>query len=154
MSQNIKIRPIRPSDKTEWLRMRQALWPDESTDELLEEIAHILAAIQLDGPPDEEAAFVCLRPEGGLCGFLEVSIRQSAPGCRTDRIGYLEGWYVDPDWRGRGVGRALVESGEAWARSKGCTEMASDTDPGYPLSPGAHAALGYAEVERYFRKDL
>jgi hypothetical protein len=32
--------------------------------------------------------------------------------------------------------------------------MASDTTPSYPISPAAHAALGYEEVERYFRKDL
>ncbi|MCZ7571212.1 MAG: GNAT family N-acetyltransferase [Ardenticatenaceae bacterium] len=77
-----------------------------------------------------------------------------APGCRTDRIGYLEAWYVDPDWRGQGVGRRLVETAEARARSVGCREMASDTTPNYPLSPGAHAALGYQEVERSLRKDL
>jgi hypothetical protein len=32
--------------------------------------------------------------------------------------------------------------------------MASDTTPSYPVSPLAHAALGYQEVERFFRKDL
>jgi aminoglycoside 6'-N-acetyltransferase I len=66
----------------------------------------------------------------------------------------VEAWYVDPDWRGQGVGRALVERAEAWAKAQGCQEMASDTTPFYPLSPGAHAALGYQEIERYFRKDL
>jgi aminoglycoside 6'-N-acetyltransferase I len=89
-----------------------------------------------------------------LCGLVEVSIHSSAPGCHTDRIGYLEAWYVDPDWRGRGVGRELVARAEAWAKAEGCLEMASDTTPFYPLSPAAHAALGYEEVERYFRKDL
>jgi aminoglycoside 6'-N-acetyltransferase I len=89
-----------------------------------------------------------------LCGLVEVSIRTSAPGCETDHIGYLEAWYVDPDWRNQGVGRALVEQAEAWARAEGCVEMASDTDPAYPLSPAAHAALGYEEVERYFRKEF
>ena len=53
-----------------------------------------------------------------------------------------------------GVGRALVERIEAWARAAGCREMASDTNPSYPISPAAHEALGYAEVERYFRKEL
>jgi aminoglycoside 6'-N-acetyltransferase I len=61
---------------------------------------------------------------------------------------------VDGDVRGQGVGRALVERAEAWARAAGCREMASDTTPFYPISPAAHAALGYAEVERYFRKVL
>ncbi|HEU5088623.1 MAG TPA: GNAT family N-acetyltransferase, partial [Roseiflexaceae bacterium] len=69
-------------------------------------------------------------------------------------IGYLEGWYVDPDYRGQSVGRTLVEQAEAWARAQGCLEMASDTTPSYPLSPAAHAALGYHEVERFFRKNL
>jgi len=100
------------------------------------------------------AAYVCPGPEGGLCGLIELSIRTSVPGCRTNHIGYIEGWYVDAEWRRRGVGRALVEHGEDWARDQGCLEMASDTTPFYPLSPGAHAALGYQETERYFRKDL
>jgi aminoglycoside 6'-N-acetyltransferase I len=72
----------------------------------------------------------------------------------SDRIGYLEAWYVDPDWRGQGVGRALAQAAEDWARAQGCREMASDTTPSYPVSPAAHAALGYQEVERLFRKDL
>jgi aminoglycoside 6'-N-acetyltransferase I len=102
----------------------------------------------------EQPVFVAERPDGGLCGLLEVSIRSEAPGCTTDRIGYLEGWYVDPDWREQGVGRGLVEAAEAWACSVGCREMASDTTPDYPVSPRAHAALGYLETERYFRKTL
>jgi aminoglycoside 6'-N-acetyltransferase I len=93
-------------------------------------------------------------PQGGLCGFVEVSIRTEAPGCTTDRIGYLEAWYVDEAWRGKGVGRSLVVKAEDWARSAGCLEMASDTTPEYPISPVAHEALGYEETERYFRKSL
>ena len=74
----------------------------------------------------------------------------------TNQIGYLEAWYVDPEWRQKGVGRALVEAAEEWARAQGCTEMASDTMEDYPLSPAAHAQLGYEEVARdiYFRKEL
>ena len=147
------IRPVAPIDADEWLRLRLALWPDAEPAEQAAEIAAFLArpAVPL---PDLWAAFVCVRPQGGLCGLVEVSIHDSAPGCTTDRIGYLEGWYVDPEWRGRGAGRALVEAAEAWAAAQGCTEMASDTDPSYPTSPAAHTALGYAEVQRYFRKDL
>jgi len=148
------IRLVQPDDAAEWLRMRMALWPDSTPDKEAHEIAHFLADPPRPPLPMLHAAFVCPRPEGGLCGLVEVSIRRTAPGCETDRIGYLEAWYVDPDWRERGVGRALVDAAEAWARAEGCREMASDTDPGYPLSPAAHDALGYAEVARYFRKDL
>ena len=145
------IRAVEARDREEWLRMRLALWPDSAPEEQAEEMA-----VFLDGYPLPElmAAFVAERPEGGLCGLVEVSIHESAPGCETDRVGYLEAWYVDEDQRRGGLGRALVEQAEAWARAAGCREMASDTNPTYPLSPAAHEALGYAEVERYFRKEL
>ena len=147
------IRPVQAADAAEWLRMRVALWPDDP-DKEAQEIAHFLATPPRPVLPFLHAAFVCPRPDQGLCGLAEVSICDSAPGCYTDRIGYLEAWYVDPDWRGRGMGRALAERAEAWAQAEGCREMASDTTPWYPLGPGAHAALGYQEVERYFRKEL
>jgi aminoglycoside 6'-N-acetyltransferase I len=153
MRAKLPIRPVETADATEWLRMRLALWPDDPDKEAAE-IAQFLSLPERVPLPYLHAAFVCLRPEGGLCGLVEVAIRDTAPGCHTDRIGYLEAWYVDPEWRGRGVGRALAERAEAWARAQGCSEMASDTTPAYPLSPAAHAALGYQEVERYFRKDL
>jgi len=145
------IRPVQPSDADEWLRMRMALWPDSTPEKEAGEITHFFAGWLM---PLLHAAFVCPRPDAGLCGLVEVSVRTAAPGCKTDRIGYLEAWYVDPDCRGQGVGRELVKRAEAWAISEGCREMASDTTPSYPVSPAAHAALGYQEVERYFRKEL
>ena len=148
------IRAVQTSDASEWLRLRLALWPHSTPEKEASEIAHFLAIPPRPLLPTLHAAFVCPRPDGGLCGLVEVSIHRAAPGCTSDRVGYLEAWYVDLDWRGQGVGRALVEQAEAWARSQGCPEMASDTTPSYPLSPAAHAALGYQEVERYFRKEL
>lgn len=148
---SIIIRRVQIEDFAEWLRLRVALWPHPAhkITELESEMDQMFA-------DPEQPVFVAERPEGGLGGLLEVSIHTEAEGCTTDRIGYLEGWYVDPDLRGQGVGYALVEAAEAWARAQGCTEMASDTTPDYPLSPGAHARLGYAEVQRtiHFRKAL
>jgi aminoglycoside 6'-N-acetyltransferase I len=145
------VRPVQPSDTAEWLRLRMALWPDSTPAKERAEIDSFFVA----GPlPFLQAAFVGERPAGGLCGLVEVAIHSSAPCCTTSNVGYLEAWYVDPDARGTGLGRALVQAAEAWALAQGCTEMASDTDPSYPVSPAAHAALGYSEVARFFRKDL
>jgi len=150
------IRPVQASDAAEWLRMRMALWPDSTPDKEAQEIAHFLAVPPRPVLPTLFAAFVCPRPDAGLCGLVEVSIHSTAPGCTTDRIGYLEAWYVDPDWRGHDLGRRLAEAAEAWARSEGCHEMASDTTPDYPLSPHAHAHLGYEEtsIPLHYRKLL
>jgi aminoglycoside 6'-N-acetyltransferase I len=71
-------------------------------------------------------------------------------------VGYIEGWWVDPDLRRRGVGASLIAAAEDWARSLGVTEMASDSELGNEEGQAAHHALGYQEVERTvcFRKQL
>ena len=40
-------------------------------------------------------------------GFVELSLRAYAEGCQSDNVAYVEGWYVVPEARGSGVGRAL-----------------------------------------------
>jgi aminoglycoside 6'-N-acetyltransferase I len=146
----MKVRPVTAEDKAEWLRMHFALWPQGSLEEHEADIKDMLINNAKD------AVLVCEREDGGLQGFIEVSIRSYAEGCSTDRVGYLEGWYVDEDARLQGVGRALVEAAEAWAISQGCVEMASDTELENLLSQKAHARLGYEEVERIvcFKKTL
>ena len=102
-----------------------------------------------------EAVLVAV--EGGrVVGFAEISRRNYAEGCETSPVGFLEGWYVVPAWRRRGVGRAVVQEAEAWARSLGCTEFASDALAENSVSAAAHLALGFEEVEviRCFRKPL
>ena len=43
-----------------------------------------------------------------------------ADGCTTHPVGYVEGWYVDPDVRRKGVGKALVAAAEiCFTRSRG-----------------------------------
>jgi aminoglycoside 6'-N-acetyltransferase I len=146
----ITIRRVEEHDREEWTRLRAALWPQMTPEQNAAEMADVWAH------PQTMPVFVAEQPTGGLCGLMEVALRDTAPGCHTSPVGYLEAWYVDPAWRGQGIGRQLVEVAEAWARAQGCTEMASDTDQGYPLSPAAHRALGYVEVGReiYFRKAL
>ena len=91
-----------------------------------------------------------------IVGFAELSLRPYAEGCATTPVAFLEGWFVVPRVRGRGAGRALVSAAEAWARTRGCREMASDTTLDNTSSAAAHAALGFEEVEqiRCFRKTL
>jgi aminoglycoside 6'-N-acetyltransferase I len=66
-------------------------------------------------------------------------------------VAFLEGWYVDPDHRGLGLGRALIEAVEAWARERGLQELASDALLDNAPSQQAHEHLGFVEVERAVR---
>ena len=94
--------------------------------------------------------------EKKLVGFLEASIRPFVEDCSTDQVGYVEGWFVEEEFRRSGIGTRLVRAAESWARSKGCKEMASDAEIGNDLSLKAHLSLGYEETSRlvHLRKDL
>ena len=91
-----------------------------------------------------------------MIGFAEISLRAWAEGCVSSPVGYLEGWYVKAEYRRTGVGRRLVAAGEEWARSQGCSEMASDTWLDNDVSHAAHLALGFTEASRviHYRKSL
>jgi aminoglycoside 6'-N-acetyltransferase I len=145
----VNVRNVRSEDSAEWLRMRKALWDDCPDGQQEREIDEILGG-------DIEVVFVAERPGGGLCGFLEAALRSRADGCDSTPVGYIEGWYVDPDMRRCGVGRTLVQAAEAWARSRGCRQMASDAELWNTVSHQAHEATGYEETARLvlFKKDL
>jgi aminoglycoside 6'-N-acetyltransferase I len=105
------------------------------------------------------AKLVDVAAAGGttLIGFVEVGLRSHADGCDTAHaVGFIEGWYVLETWRRRGVGGQLVAAAEQWARTQGCTEMASDTWIDGDVSQRAHEALGYEVVDRcvHLRKRL
>lgn len=89
-------------------------------------------------------------------GRSALVVRRVTPDCTASPVGFVEGIYVSPDDRLGGVGRALVAAGEAWARERGCTEMASDRVLSNEASGAFHESLGYVETVRMacYRKEL
>lgn len=146
------IRLIVPEDRSEWLRMLLGLHPELPADDHEPSIDAYLAGHAIDELVPS-AVFVAERPTGHLGGFLELSVRNYAEGCSGDTP-YVESWFVDADLRGRGVGRALMEAAEQWARERGYSELASDAVLDNHPSHAAHEALGFEAVERIvvFRK--
>jgi len=136
--------------------MRTALWPDDGDHP--EEVAVFFATDTFRWSESLFSwnVFVAERPDGGLCGFVETSIRPHVDGCSTRPVGYVEGWFVDPDVRRQGIGRKLVQAAERWAAIQGCKEMASDAHLWNTVSHESHEALGFKEGNRlvHFRKML
>jgi putative acetyltransferase len=153
-----QVRPVQNGDQAEWLRMRSLLWPDGADGEHADEINVFIGtgAFRWSEPFLGLAVFVAVRPGGGLCGFVEASIRPYAEGCATWPVGYVEGWFVDADVRRQGIGKRLVRAAEQWVTGQGCREMASDAHPENKVSLMAHKALGFEEAERavHLRKRL
>lgn len=150
MTASVRIRTALASDFGRWAAMRLALWPEEP---------------DVGRPADMHAwlddvrktALLAIDDEGDAIGFAELALRGDyVNGTHGLPVGFLEAWYVVPEWRGHGVGRALITAAEGWARSRGCAELASDALLDNTASHTAHAGCGFEETERvvYFRKVL
>lgn len=146
----VSVRPAEPGDRDAWVAMRERLWPGELEEHIRE--AEVFFAGERRNPLEVLVAEVGTQ----VVGFAELSIREFVDGCATDRVAYLEGWFVEALHRGKGVGRALVEAAEAWGRGQGCREFASDVEPDNQRSLDAHRALGFEETGRAvnLKKDL
>jgi len=134
-----------------WLTLRTEFIPEVAAEEqrlFLRKFAGESAAFR---------AFVARDPQAGLLGFAEVAVRTDfVNGCEHRPALFLEGIYVRPEHRGRGVARALCEAAERWGLQQGCREFASDVYIDDEQSLAAHRGLGFEETERvvYFRKSL
>lgn len=115
------IRHIAPSDASVWEAMRRNLWPDGAEDHP-SEIAMFFAG-SLEEPL---AVLVAESPAGVIAGFAELSIRTDVPALKGKRVGYVEGVYIRPEVRHRGIARRLLRASRNWARQQGCTAFASD----------------------------
>ena len=144
------VREVAADDAPAWVAMRTALWPEESADHA-DEVRRYFDEVR------RGIAFIAADSAGTPVGFAEATIRiDCVNGTETSPVGFLEGWYVAPAWRLRGIARALVARVEQWTREHGCAELASDALLDNPASHRAHAACGFEETERVvcFRKRL
>ena len=151
----IKVRQAHGSDKNELATMRALLWPESSIEEHRKELESVLRFRMYGTLP--MTILVSQDDSGTLTGFLEVGLRSHADGCDPARpVGFVEGWFVHEASRKQGIGSALMRSAEAWARTQGCREMASDTWTDDQRSIRSHQALGFEVVDRciHFRKTL
>jgi aminoglycoside 6'-N-acetyltransferase I len=144
------IRRCTAADTARWVALRQLLFPDCAHEEQLLEIAEHLA-------DDRRYADFLAHAGGSAIGLAEAELRTDyVNGTNTRPVAFLEGVFVLPQERRKGVARALVAAVAQWGRNKGCRELASDAlADNYP-SHAVHRALGFEETERvvFFRQPL
>ena len=138
-------------DQPGWLDMRLALWADATADEHRAYMAISLAQ------PERYLQLMMYDERRQPLGFIEGSIRSDyVNGTESSPVGFVEGVYVAPASRRKGVARQLYDAIGNWARARGCRELASDALIDNELSQRAHRALGFRETERvvYFTRFL
>ena len=97
------------------------------------------------GPP--RGCLLLLRDEAGLAGC--VAIRGvDEPVCEMKRL------YLRAPYRGRALGKRLVESAIDHARRLGYRRIVLDTLPGMTEAQALYTSLGFVEIQSYYPSPL
>ena len=134
------------SDAAAWARMRRLLWPDDDDAD-----AEARAFFGGPGASLTAAAFIAIDDTNNALGFIELTLRDYSDGCESSPVPHIEGWFVMPHVRKRGVGYALMCAAESWSRDRGYRELASDTELHNNDGFRAHLKSGFEEVERLIK---
>jgi GNAT superfamily N-acetyltransferase len=102
----LTIRPLTAADEAEWRRLWTAYLAFYETT-LPEEIFQTTFARQLDPAHRERCCFIA-DLDGRAVGLVHAIWH--AHNWRIEDVCYLQDLYADPDVRGHGVGRALIEA--------------------------------------------
>lgn len=144
----MEIRKASAADSMMLGQLASRMWSHDPG-ELASEFAALTAC-------DGAACFLAY-VDGNAVGFAQCQLRNDyVEGCETSPVGFLEGIYVDEDFRRSGVARALLTACEDWARSVGCAEFASDCELDNHDSLAWHLKSGFLEMGRtiWFAKKL
>jgi len=130
------ITAVTVSNEVDWAKLNVALWPDHTLESRLRERAA--------GRCEFEYLYYL---ENQAVGFLSLAMRSDyVEGTRSSPVGYIEGIYVLPEFRRRGIAKELVEFAKRWSLERGCAELASDCESANSLSRVFHHKVGFVEA--------
>ncbi len=120
MAESVTIRPLAPGDEAEWRRLWTGYLEFYETS-VPEEIYQTYFARLLGDDPQDFHGLVAQTPDGRLVGLTHYVFHRH--GWRVENVVYLQDLYVDPDVRGTGAGRALIEAVYDAADAAGCPSV-------------------------------
>ena len=109
MTDTLEIRPLQRGDETEWRRLWAAYleFYESSVPEAVYKSSFERMLAGNDGAPNEFRGLIALL-DGKPVGIVHYLFHRH--GWRVENVCYLQDLYADPDVRGKGIGRALIEA--------------------------------------------
>ncbi len=104
----------------------------------------------------EDHVYLLAVPEaegGAPAGLLEASVVDPDEFFQPRSVLHIHSLYVEPSYRGQGLGRTLVEAGLEWGRRKGCVEAELNVLAGNPARR-LYEKLGFETFELELRRGL
>jgi ribosomal protein S18 acetylase RimI-like enzyme len=108
------------------------------------------AALLPNGIETEGHLLYAIDHDGRRAGYLWLADRTGEFG----RNLFVYGLEVEPELRGRGLGRAAMELTEAEARRRGIAKIALNVFGGNDVARRLYASLGYREAAIFMEKAL
>ncbi|MGC2403650.1 MAG: GNAT family N-acetyltransferase, partial [Acidobacteriaceae bacterium] len=96
---------------------------------------------------DKEADLLLAHCKGEAAGCVAVTQRVLQNG---ELAAEMKRLWVEPDFRGYGLGRELVNAAIEWARSHGCAAVVLDTvHEAMPEAGALYLSFGFEETQRF-----
>ena len=138
---NLTICRAEKEDALTVAKLAIQMWEDNVLEELAEEFAELTGS--------SETAVFLGTVDGQAIGFAQCQLRHDyVEGTGTSPVGYLEGTFIEENYRKQGYAKQLLAACENWAREQGCTEFASDCELDNIGSLKFHLSLGFEEANR------
>lgn len=130
------ILTVDKANERAWAELCVALWPEAEADALLRSRAG--GGFRFE--------YIYYHTDKAVA-FLSLSLRHDyVEGTTSSPVGYIEGIYVRPEHRGKGIARRLIAHAKAWAIEHGCSELASDTALENTDGRAFHHRVGFCEA--------
>ena len=119
MSASVTVRPVTAADEAEWRR----LWTGylEFYETSVPEEVYRSSFQRLLGDDPQDFHGLVAEQDGKLVGLTHYLFHRH--GWKIENVVYLQDLYVDPEVRGTGAGRALIEAVYQAADAAGCPSV-------------------------------
>lgn len=119
MAEEVTIRPLEAGDEAEWRRLWTAyleFYESSVSEEVYRSSFDRMLAGNAGAPNEFRGLIATLG--GKPVGLVHYLFHRH--GWKIENVCYLQDLYADPDVRGKGIGRALIEAVYAAADAEGC----------------------------------